>query len=94
MQLNICRQTDGCGYRGDWPPEPPGSSDDVPQSYLLHVDVLLCTRLKKVDPHLLGELLRVRRLDHLGVGIVVLVSHCDSGENKNTTQPEPASTNE
>lgn len=43
--------------------------------YLFNVDVLFCTRLKQVDSHLLGELLRVSRLDHLGVGVVVLVSH-------------------
>lgn len=44
-------------------------------SYLFDVDVLFGARLKQVDSHLLGELLRVGRLDHLGVGVVVFVSH-------------------
>lgn len=46
-----------------------------PASYLFDVDVLFRTRLKQVDPHLLRKLLRVSRLDHLGVGVVVFVSH-------------------
>lgn len=56
----------------------PGESTPSTQTmwYLFDIDVLFRTRLKEVDSHLLGELLRISRLNHLGVGVVVLVSHC------------------
>lgn len=57
--------------------------------YLFNVEVLLCARLKKVNSHLLRELLGVRRLHHLGVGVVVFVSHCElRGGKKHVTKLE------
>ena len=57
-------------------------------SYLFNVDVLFCTRLKQVDSHLLSKLLRVSRLDHLRVRVVVLVSHWKQKDIARMTQQE------
>lgn len=44
-------------------------------TYILYVDVLLGTGLKQPDVHLLGKLLRIRRLHYFGVWVIIFVAH-------------------
>lgn len=43
--------------------------------HLFHVDILLGTGLKQLDPHLPSEFVGIFCLHHLPLGVIILIAH-------------------